>query len=87
MMELANAKEAALQNLGKTASFGRPATNGLTSRASAPTAGGALREPDPVDMHLVSEMEALQLFEQCVSFLMPSATSMLTVLILCDSRP
>jgi hypothetical protein len=61
MMELASAKEQALNNLSTTGN--------AAQQPRREPAVVALREPDPVDMHILSEFEAAQLFEQFVSFL------------------
>ncbi|ORY90308.1 hypothetical protein BCR35DRAFT_299935 [Leucosporidium creatinivorum] len=55
MMELAQAKEEALQNLGAPTPFARP-------QLKRP-AIDARREPDPIDMHVLTELDAHQLFE------------------------
>lgn len=56
MMELAQAKEEALQNLRGPTTSARPQTKRpmLDSR----------REPDPIDMHVLTELDAHHLFEQ-----------------------
>ena len=65
-MDLAQAKEEALQNLSRTETFPRP-----RSKELVPVAG---REPDPIDQHILTELQAGQLFEQCVSrSLVPSS--------------
>lgn len=59
MIELSQAKEAALQSLTVVAS-----ENVKTSpRLPLPQ---ALREPDPIDMHVLGSLEAKQLFDQYV---------------------
>ncbi|GAA6019115.1 hypothetical protein JCM10207_006547 [Rhodosporidiobolus poonsookiae] len=55
MLDLAQAKEAALQNLNLDSAFPRPSPK---QSYIAP-----VREPDPVDMHVCSLLEAEQLFE------------------------
>lgn len=56
MTELAQAKEAALQNL---------TSNAPPARVQQPEPI-EVRESDPIDMHVLSELQAAQLFEQCV---------------------
>ncbi|BGP45734.1 hypothetical protein JCM10450v2_001564 [Rhodotorula kratochvilovae] len=55
LVDLAQAKEEALQNLSRTETFPRP-----RSKELVPVAG---REPDPIDQHILTELQAGQLFE------------------------
>jgi len=67
MMELAQAKEEALQNLRGSATLARPP-------AKRPVFDSR-REPDPIDMHVLTELDAVQLFEQYVHFASLSSNS------------
>jgi hypothetical protein len=62
MIELATAKEQALNNLSTTGTAAQ-------QRPRKEPAVVVLREPDPIDLRVLTELEANQLFEQFVLFL------------------